>query len=89
MNLRIAPTVKKMVRAAAKLNRSTLTDFVIRASQEAAAKVLADQTHFGLPEKQWVAFNAALEAPPKEIPALKTLFSRPSVFDEQPCSVHP
>jgi uncharacterized protein (DUF1778 family) len=37
--------------------------------------------HFGLNAEQWEAFMAALEAPPREIPALQQLMREPSVFE--------
>ena len=81
LNLRVAPTVKDLLRTAAKLRKSSLTGFIIRSSQDAAEAVLAEQTRFVLPEKQWLAFNAALDQPAKEIPALRRLLAEPSVFD--------
>jgi uncharacterized protein (DUF1778 family) len=81
LNLRIAPTVKEKIRKAAKLRKHSLTDFIVRSSQDAAEAVLAEQTRFILPEEQWRAFNAALDAPAKEIPALRRLLAEPSVFD--------
>ncbi len=36
---------------------------------------------FVLPEMQWAAFNAALDAPPKAVPALKKLLKKASVFE--------
>ena len=41
----------------------------------------ADQVQFVLPEDRWQAFCAALDAPPKEIPALRKLLTEPSLFD--------
>ncbi|MGO8698275.1 MAG: DUF1778 domain-containing protein [Limisphaerales bacterium] len=79
--LRIAPAVKILVRRAAKLRNDSLTDFVVRSSRDAAEAVLADQTRFVLPKAQWLAFNAALDAPAKEIPELKRLLTEPSVFE--------
>jgi uncharacterized protein (DUF1778 family) len=81
LNLRIAPPVKDLLRTAAKLRKSSLSGFIIRSSQEAAEAVLAEQTRFVLPKEQWLAFNAALDAPAKEIPALRWLLTEPSVFD--------
>lgn len=68
LNLRIAPAVKVMLRKAAKLRKHSLTEFVVRSSQDAAEAVLAGQTRFVLPKAQWLAFNAALDAPAREIP---------------------
>lgn len=81
LNLRVAPGVKKLLRTAAKLQKDSLTAFVLRSSQNAAEAILAEQTRFVLPEKQWREFNAVLEAPAKEIPALKRLLTERSVFD--------
>ena len=81
LNLRIAPEVKILIGKAAKLRKYSLTDFVVRSSQDAAETVLAEQTRFVLPKAQWLAFNAALDAPAKKIPELKRLLSEPSVFE--------
>jgi uncharacterized protein (DUF1778 family) len=81
LNLRIAPTAKKMLETAAKIRKYNLTDFILKASQDAAEDAIAEQTRFVLPEKQWAAFNAALDAPPKAIPVLKRLFEKQTVFE--------
>lgn len=81
LNLRIAPAAKILIRRAAKLRKYSLSDFVVRSSQDAAEAVLAEQTRFVLPKAQWLAFNAALDAPAKEIPELKQLLSEPTVFE--------
>jgi len=44
----------------------------------------ADEAHFLLPEDRWQVFCDALDAPPKEIPALHKLLSTPSLFDGTP-----
>jgi predicted DNA-binding antitoxin AbrB/MazE fold protein len=41
----------------------------------------ADQVQFVLHEDRWQAFCAALDTPPKEIPALRKLLTEPSLFD--------
>jgi uncharacterized protein (DUF1778 family) len=86
INIRVAPVTKKLLKSAAKLRKSSLSDFVLNSSMVAAENVLADQTRFVLPADKWAAFNAALDAPPKELPALKRLFAKPSVFESQECS---
>ena len=45
-------------------------------------EVLADQVHFSLSPERWDAFCAALDAPPKVIPALRRLLKKPSVFHD-------
>jgi uncharacterized protein (DUF1778 family) len=42
----------------------------------------ADQVHFVLPPERWQAFCEALDAPPRDIPALRNLFTEASLFDE-------
>ena len=83
LNLRIEPAVKLLIRRAAKLRKYSVSDFVVRSSQDAAEAVLAEQTRFVLPKAQWRAFNAALDAPAKEIRELKRLLTEPSVFEER------
>lgn len=86
LNLRIAPSAKTLLETAARIRKHSLTDFILKASQDAAEATIAEQTRFVLPEKEWAAFNAALDAPPKAIPALKELFEKPSIFEKPACS---
>jgi hypothetical protein len=39
------------------------------------------QAHFVLPPDRWQAFCDALDAPPKDLPALKKLLTEASLFD--------
>lgn len=80
VNLRVDPKVKTVLVQAAKLHQVKLTEFMIKASQAAAEIALAERTRFVLPPQKWREFNAALDSPPKEIPALRKLFGEPSVF---------
>lgn len=82
VNLRVDPKVKSVLLQAAKLQRVNLTEFMIRASQAAAETALADRTRWVLSPEAWREFNAALDAPPKEIPALRKLFGESSFFKE-------
>lgn len=82
LNLRVAPNVKVLLHSAAKLQRSTLSGFILKSSQDAAEAVLAEQTRFVLPEDQWLQFNAILDAPAKEIPAFTRLMQQPSIFEK-------
>lgn len=42
-----------------------------------------DPVRFVLPPERWQAFCDALDAPPREIPALRKLLSEPSILDGQ------
>ena len=74
------PKIKQVLLRAAKLRQVNLTDFMVESSYVAAQIALADRTHFTLSPQKWEEFNAALDAPPKDIPALRQLFRTPSVF---------
>ncbi len=78
--LRVISTEKDRLEQAAKLQHKTLTEFMLSASREAAENVLGDQTRFVLPKKQMAALVAALDSAPRDIPQLKALFARPSIF---------
>ena len=45
-------------------------------------RILGDEVHFYLSAEKWDAFCAALDAPPKELPKLRELLRKPSIFDE-------
>lgn len=84
MNLRTTSHQKEVIKRAASLRQTDVSSFMLSSAYEAAQEVLAQQTHFALADEQWNAFCSALDAPPKEIPALKALFSQPSVFEQMP-----
>lgn len=83
LNIRISKQQKEVIGQAAALRKVSLSEFVIENAFEAATQVLADNTRFVLSSEKWEQFCKALDAPPKTLPALKELFSRPSPFDEQ------
>ncbi len=62
------------------MQRVNFTQFVVSSSLAAADRILADRTRFVLPPGQWKKFIATLDAPPREIPALRKLFAEPSSF---------
>ena len=79
--IRIAAADKaRLVRAAA-IQRRSVSEFVLASSREAAEHVLDEQPRFRLPPAKHHAFLAALDAPAREIAALKRLFSRRSVLE--------
>ena len=46
-------------------------------------RLTAEQTDFVLSPEQWQAFCAALDAPPRDIPALRKLLTERGAFDER------
>ena len=84
INLRVTPAQKDVIARAARIRQTTLSNFILERSFEAAQRVLADQAHFSLSEGRWRAFCAALDAPSKDIPALQKLLTEPGIFDDRP-----
>jgi uncharacterized protein (DUF1778 family) len=80
INLRVNPRQKAVILQAAKIQKLKLTEFVLNSSQAAAEEVLTERSRFILASEKWRQFNDALDAPPREIPALRKLFNEPSVF---------
>ena len=62
------------------LSDKIISDSVLKQST-APQHVIADQVQFELPKKQWKEFCDALDAPPKPIPALRRLLTKPGLFD--------
>ena len=81
VQLRLRPAQKEMISRAAQIKQTTLTSFMVEHALTAAQQVLADQVHFELSPERWDAFCAALDVPPKEIPALRKLLTEKSIFD--------
>jgi uncharacterized protein (DUF1778 family) len=83
VQLRLSPEQKEMIARAARLRQTTLSNFLLENGYSAAQQVLAEQVHFALPPGRWQAFCAALDAPPRDIPALRKLLTEASVFDDR------
>jgi len=81
LDLRLTPLAKqKLKSAAAAVNRS-VSDFVLESALARADETLADRQHFGLDSEQWLAFMAALDAPPRHHSRMERLLNEPSIFE--------
>jgi uncharacterized protein (DUF1778 family) len=81
IEVRLTRTAKALLQRAAAVRQKTVTEFMLDSGLSAAAETLADRREFLLDEKQWRAFLAALDAPPKPRPRLEQLLKTPSVFE--------
>jgi uncharacterized protein (DUF1778 family) len=81
LDLRLSRAAKKTLQAAATAQRKSVSEFVLDAALSEAEERLADRRLFTLDVKEWDAFVAALDAPPRRHPRLERLFREPSVFD--------
>jgi uncharacterized protein (DUF1778 family) len=82
LNIRATRQQKDVIARAARLLNTTVSNFVLQNAYADAQAVLADQTRFRLPDRQWKRFVEALDAPPKAIPALRKLLTEPGIFDD-------
>jgi uncharacterized protein (DUF1778 family) len=82
MQLRLQPLQKAVLARAAQLRHTSLSNFMLEHAYEAAQQVLAEQVDIVMAPAEWEAFCKALDAPPRQIPALRRLFAKPSVFNE-------
>lgn len=73
LDLRLTPEAKRTLGAAAAAARRSVSDFVLESALARAAETLPDRRRFELDEKQWRAFQTALDAPPRPLPRLKQL----------------
>jgi uncharacterized protein (DUF1778 family) len=81
IELRLSPAQKELIAEAARARQQTLTGFMVEHAVSAAEQVLAERVHFAISPERWEAFCAALDAPAKDIPALRRLLSEESPFD--------
>jgi uncharacterized protein (DUF1778 family) len=83
LDLRLSRAAKQTLQAAAAAARKSVSEFVLDSALSEAEERLADRHVFTLDRKNWAAFVAALDAPPRRHPRLERLFSEPSVFDSK------
>ena len=81
LDLRLTPAAKTILRAAAAAAQRSVSDFVLESAVARAEQTLADRRNFGLDAEQWSAFVAALDAPVRELPRVRRLLRKPSIFD--------
>ena len=81
VQLRLRPAQKAVIVRAAQLRHTSLSKFMLEHAYEAAQQVLAEQVDIVMPPAEWEAFCKALDAPPRQFPALKRLLTEASVFD--------
>ena len=77
--LRATASEETLIKVAAERQGVSVTDFIMRSACEKAEQALSDQTRFVIDDKQWKAFLAALDRPPRDKPRLRRLFREPHV----------
>ncbi|MFN0194675.1 MAG: DUF1778 domain-containing protein [Aestuariivirga sp.] len=82
VDLRLTPSAKQTLQRAAAASQKSVTEFVMDSALAAAFDTLADRRVFQLDEAQWAAFNAALDAPVADNPALRALLVRKPAWEK-------
>ena len=65
LNLRIQPEMRGLIDRAAKLTGRNRTDFVLEAARQAAENAILDRAVLTFSAKEYAAFVARLDAPPR------------------------
>lgn len=82
INIRALPTQRALIDKAAAILGKSRSDFMLEAAYRAAEEVLLDQRFFHLDTKAFAAFNAQLEAPVADNPALRELLTHPAPWEK-------
>jgi uncharacterized protein (DUF1778 family) len=80
-DLRVAESEDALVRAASEIAETSFTSFVRFAAVSEARRILADRAQFEIDKPAWDEFLDLLDRPPKVPDGLRSLFSKPSVFE--------
>lgn len=82
INLRAKEHEKAVIGYAAKLTHTTLTDFMLRQSFDAASQIIAEETNITMSQEHYDKLCHILDHPPrKNVAAFKRLLETPSVLD--------
>ncbi|HEX8508161.1 MAG TPA: DUF1778 domain-containing protein [Propionibacteriaceae bacterium] len=80
IDLRASEGQASVLRQAASLTETTMTDFILESAVERAEKVVADRRWFVADQAQWDEFQRLLGEPLPSTAKFERLASRPSPF---------
>lgn len=81
--MRVDSYRKDVISRAAKLQHTTLSDFVLENAFQAASQVIADETNITMTEEQFSYLCKLLDAPPaKNLAKMRELLNKKTVLDE-------
>jgi uncharacterized protein (DUF1778 family) len=80
LDLRLTQAAKQTLQGVAAAEGKSVSGFVPDTALSDAEERLADRRGFILDDKNWDAFVAALDVPPRRHARLERLFREPSVF---------
>jgi uncharacterized protein (DUF1778 family) len=73
LSVRVTPSERDLLEIAAEHARTNLSDFVRRKAIEAAEMDVLDHRLVTIPAADWDKFEAWVDAPAKDVPALRNL----------------
>jgi uncharacterized protein (DUF1778 family) len=82
LDVRLTPESKSTIYAAAAAANRSVSEFVVDSALAQAEETLAIRRTFLLNDEQWEAFQAALNAPPRDLPEMRKLLNEPGFFDK-------
>ncbi len=80
--VRLSSDQDALIRHAAEVEGTSITEFTVAATMNHAIDVLADRRMFAIDDAAWGQFLAVLDRPVSHKPRLEALFAEPSVFTE-------
>lgn len=81
--VRLSSDQDALIRHAAEVEGTNITEFTVAATMSHAREVLSDRRVFAIDDAAWGEFLAVLDRPVSHKPRLKKLLAEPSVFTEQ------
>lgn len=81
LNIRASKREKSLIERAARQLNVSVSEFVLQRALTEAEAILADNARFRVTKAQYDAFCAALDEPPRDIPAMRKLLTEPGLFD--------
>lgn len=81
--VRLSSDQDLLIRHAAAVEGTSITEFTVAATISHAVDVLADRRLFAIDDAVWREFLAVLDRPVSHKPRLAELFAEPSVFTER------
>lgn len=82
MEFRATEEQRVLLSCASEAEGSSVSDFVLRHSTQAAQNVLADRRIFFIPPERYDQFVELLDQPEQESKSLRVLFESPSVIPD-------
>ena len=82
LSVRVSPAERSLLESAASQARTSLSDFIRRKAIEAAEMEMLDRLLVTIPASDWARFEAWVDTPPKDVPALRTLAARKPVWQD-------